>query len=264
VSPLARLSGRSRLSAQLVWFEVRKHHAGTALGAVWVVLEPILLLSTFILMFALLRVPRHSPHGPSGELVMVFSGIVPWFFFVRMASRSVSVFPNYAGLVKQIDFPIGALPAVMVGVELINYLVGIGLLLAFTLALGWLSWPALMLVPATLVLTAFLLGLVAIMAPLGVMLGDIRMALPAILRLTLFVTPVLYLSRTLPPHLRAVAYANPVSYFIGTVRYAVFGTNDVTVLGPGLDLAVAFAIAVVTLTIAYLTRSSARRVVDYL
>jgi lipopolysaccharide transport system permease protein len=258
-----QLAKRSRLSIQLVWYEVRKHQAGTALGVTWTVLEPLLLLSTFVLLFAVLRVPRNVPHGALGEIAVIFSGIVPWFFFFRMASRSLSLLPDYGGLVKQINFPIGVLPVTTVGVELISYLVGIAMLLGFTIALGWISWPVLLLIPATILLTAFLWGLVAIIAPLGVMLGDTRMVLPAVLRLGLFVTPVLYLPQTLSAHLRLIVVVNPLSYFIGTIRYAVFGTTNVCVVGPGVDFAIATGITVLTLAIAYATRSSARRVVDY-
>jgi lipopolysaccharide transport system permease protein len=265
--------------AHLISYEVRRSHAGTALGMGWTVLQPLLLLGCYFFLFAVLRVPTNAPEGTLGKVAVILSGIVPWLFFMRCFSNGLGALPNHAQLVRQINFPIGVLPFVTVGIFTIDFLVGIAMLLVVVVAQGWLGWGTLLLIPATIVQAAFLTGLTAMLAPLGVMLRDARNLLPVIVRLGLFLSPVLYIPGTIPGRFQWVMYVNPMTYFIGLVRFGTFGTTEVPIratahgteyaplnlLPPAPTFAIALACALATAIGGYLCWGYARRVaVDYL
>jgi lipopolysaccharide transport system permease protein len=256
-------------------YEVRREYAGTALGMAWAVLQPLSLLACYFFLFAVLRVPQNAPSGPLGKVAVILSGIVPWLFFMRSFTNGLGTANNHAALIKQINFPIGVLPFVTVGVQLLDFCVGLVLLAVVVIVQGWVSWMTLLVIPMTLLMGVFLCGLVAMLAPLGVMLRDIRALLPMIVRLGLFISPVLYIPGTIPQRFHWIMYINPMTYFIGLLRYATFGSEHITVkngqtapvnlLPPGPTLAVAAGCAIVFALLGYFAWRYVRRVaVDYL
>jgi ABC-type polysaccharide/polyol phosphate export permease len=228
---------------QLVVHEVRRQYAGTALGLFWTILQPLLVLGAFFFLFTVLRVTKHAPHGSLGEVAIILSGIIPWYFFIRSFSQGISTLDQHAPLVKQINFPIGVLPFVTVGINLIDFLIGILILLGLAIWQGWLGWSAWLMVPTSVLMTTFLVGLAAIVAPLGAMLRDIRAFIPIILRLGLWISPILYLPGTVPQRFHWVLYLNPLSYFLALIRYSAFGFSfGHRALAPGGPLS-AFGVA---------------------
>jgi lipopolysaccharide transport system permease protein len=259
---------RRRLLLQLVVDEVRREYAGMVLGTSWAIIQPLLILGAFFFLFTALRITKHAPHGALGEVGIILSGIVPWFFFIRAFSQGIGTLDQHAPLVKQINFPAEVLPFVTVGRNLIDFAIGLTLLVALSIWQGWLGWSALILIPAVVLFTVFLIGLVAVLAPLGAMLRDLRALLPLAVRLGLWISPILYLPGRLPSHLSWVMYANPLTYFIDLVRYGAFGNSfgrGAFLLGPLQNLAVVCGLTAVAAAAGWIAWRSVRRVaVDYL
>jgi lipopolysaccharide transport system permease protein len=270
VGTTRRAESRRRLLWHLIVHEVRREQAGTVLGVAWVVLQPLLMLGAYFFLFTVLRIAKHAPHGALGQVAIILSGIVVWWYFIRSFSHGLSILDSHAALVKQINFPVGTLPFVTVGTELIDFVIGMVMLLALVSWQGWVSWTALMLIPASLLLTIFLVGLAALIAPLGAMLRDIRNIVPLIVRLGLWISPVLYLPGTIPVRFHWVMYANPMTYFIGLVRWAAlgpsFGSHRVTLVGvlPTLGIATGIALVFAAAGSWAWTRYVRRVAVDYL
>lgn len=269
--PTARAStpeSRRRLLLHLIVHEIRQQHTGTVLGMAWTVLQPLMLLGAYFFLFTVLRVP--SPrYGSLGQVAVILSGIVPWFYFIHSFSSSLGTLQQHAPLVRQINFPIEVLPFANVGIYLVDFVIGLALLLGLTISQGWTGWSIVMLLPTTVLFTAFLVGLTALMAPLGAMLRDLRTVLPVILRLGLWISPILYLPGAIPQRFQWVMYANPLTYFIGLLRFSTlgraFGNNRVALLAPGPTFAIAAASTVVVTLAGYLSWKYVRRVaVDYL
>ena len=259
----SRLHGRARVLLALIGWEVRKAHVGSALGLAWTVIQPLLFLGTYFFLFAVLRARNAGTDETSVRLLVILSGLVPWFFFARSVSQSLSSLARHAQFIKQINFPIGILPLISVAIPLVDYAVGVVLLVPLSL---WAVGPGpeiLLIVPSTLLMTVFLVGVASLVAPLAVMLPDLSVLLPPFLRIALFMTPVLYLPVLLPAEVSFLPYINPVSYFISPVRYAFFPSPDVWIIGPAGDAAVAVAITAVVALAAWLRRSQIRHTVDY-
>lgn len=254
-----------RLSLDLIRREAGKQYTGTLLGSAWVLLQPVALLSVYVFLFTVLRVPKNAPHGAIGQVIVIFSGLIPWWYFIRCIPSGLNTLLDHSSLITQMNFPVGVLPFVVVGAHLIEFVIGLGMLIVFVAAGGFIGFTMLMLIPATLILTVFLLGVVAMLAPIGVMVRDLRMLFPAFMRLIMFVTPILYLPSSVPRGLSVITYVNPLAYFVGMVRYATFGTSNVGVFGPAGDFAMSCGLAAVSVTLGYLSWVQVRRVaVDYL
>ena len=253
------------LATELVLQGVRRAYAGTVLGSGWVIVQPLLLMGAYVFLFTVLRAPKQLLGGALGLLGVVLSGLVPWFYFARSIPGALNAFPRHSALIRQINFPLGVVPFVTVGTQLIPFLVGVASLAILIVVAGWLSWATLLIVPAGAVMTVFLVATVTVVAPLGVMVRDLRALVPPVMRIAIFLTPVLYLPDRVPQAVAFLPYINPIAYFIATIRYATFERADVAVIGPWQDWIVVLGVTVATVAAALANRGFVRRhVVDNL
>lgn len=250
----------------LVIFEVRKAYVGSALGLAWAIVEPLAFLGTYFLLFAvILKVPYEGPGGSAGYLLFLFSGLAPWLFFNNCVARGTTILRAHAPLVKQINFPIDVLPLIVVAHIAVEFAINLTLLVLLAAAIGLVSWTALILVPAVLMLTVFCVAVAHILSCYGIILPDISRVITTLLRIGLFVTPVLYVPSAMPSAVKIIAVINPVSYLIVPFRYAFLPGEDVFVFGLWQDLAIGAAVVVVSVVAALAHRRFVRAmVVDFL
>jgi len=249
----------------LVIYDLRRTYEGSAIGFGWTVLQPLLYLGLYFFLFAVLRIARGGSHGDLEQLLLVFSGIVPWYFLLRGMSHGVVALTSHAPLVKLGNFSQDALPAVSVVLSLVDLSIGVLALLAMAFVAGTVTGATLLLVPLLLLLTLLLFGLTTVVAPLAEMLPDVRRLVPPFMRLTFFVTPVVYMPDMVPEAFRWILEMNPLTYVIGLMRYAMVHSEAGLVFGVWPDLAVVLTCTAVVGTVAYLVRGPSQRlVVDYL
>lgn len=265
----SRSHSRQRLLLHLIIHEVRQQHAGSALGVAWAVVQPLMMLGCFFFLFTVLRVGRHYPGGALGQVGIILTGVVPWWFFIKSFSDGISALDAYAPLLKQLNFPIGVLPFATIGTPFLAYVIGLVLLITFSATQGWLGLHALMVLPAAALEVTFVVGLGALLAPLGAMLRDTREMIPLVARLGLWISPVLYLPGIVPHQLRWILYANPLTYFLSLIRYAAlgnpFGGRAVLIMSPLDTAAIAVALALLAAGAGFWAWRYVRRVaVDYL
>lgn len=262
------LAGRRaalRWPLELVAFEVKVSSVGSVLGLAWTVVQPLLYLGAYWFLLTVLDARRLGGGSTADQVLTLLAGLVTWLFFVRSLSNSLSAYSRHAGIVRQTNAPVGALPAVSVGVQGVDFLVGIGVILAGAVATGLVHWSLLLLVPVVALLAAFLVAAASLLAPLAVMLRDLRRLVQVSLRIGMFITPVLYLPTALPASAMWVAYVNPAAYFIGLVRYSVTGNEAALLISPAADLAVAIGCTAVLGVLALTLRGRAWRMsVDHI
>jgi lipopolysaccharide transport system permease protein len=250
---------------ELVAYEIKVSHAGSVLGLAWAVVQPLLFLGAYWFLLSVLDARHLGPGGTEAEIVALLSGLVVWPFFSRAVAGSLGSLTRHAALIKQVNFPFAAVPFVNVGVQGVEFLVGVAALLIVAAATGVLAWTALLLVPAAILLAAFLVAVATHLGPLAVMLPDLRRLMVVGLRAGLFLTPVLYLPSALPDSARLVAELNPAAYFVGLVRYGATGTPEALLFDLPTDLAIATAFTSIAVLAAAAWRRPARRlVVDHL
>ena len=256
---------RGRLPIELAAYEIRSQAAGSVIGLAWAVLQPLLFLAAYWFFLTVLGA-RHLGGGDvEEEVVVLLSGLVVWLFVMRTLSSSLASLTSHAGFVRNVNFPIAVLPYVTVVTRTVDYIVGLVVVLSISAFAGLISWHLLLLVPSSIVLFAFLVAAATILGPLAVMVRDLARITQVTLRAGLFLTPVLYLPSAVPDDFEAIIYANPIAYFLSSIRYALTGLDEASMFDPATDLAIAGAITAIVAGTALLTRQFAwRRVVDHL
>ena len=141
--------------------EVRARYAGSLLGALWAILQPLTLIIIYSVIFSRVMSPGLPGYEqPFAYTVFLCSGLLLWIFFVELLTRSVGIFVQNGGLLKKVNFPRLSLPIIALLAALLNY--GIIMMLFFILLVvadftpGIVSVGAL---PVILIMAAFAVGL---------------------------------------------------------------------------------------------------------
>jgi homopolymeric O-antigen transport system permease protein len=231
---------RYRLLIQsLVGRELKARYRGSVLGFFWSFVNPLLLLLTYGLVFTyMLPVPRSAALEP--YFLFLFCGILPWTWFSSSLLESASVLISGGNLIKKVLFPAEVLPVVTVVSNLVHFLLGLPILLAFLLAWGKLKPSALFLPVPLAVQFVLTLGLCLFLSALTVHFRDLMNILGHVLHLWFFATPVLYALAEVPPRLQVVLRLNPMAYVLTAYQQILFSGS----FRPGRGLLVAGLFAV--------------------
>ena len=221
----------------LVWRDVKIRYRQTLLGGLWAVLQPLLAMLIFTFVFNRLAGVRSD--GPPYPL-FVFAGLAPWVFFSNAVSASSNSLLANQHLVAKIYFPRLFIPIGSVLALLID--LGFSLLLLFALMIKyhWALTSHVLLLPVFVVaalLSASGLGLMC--SALNVSFRDIKYAVPFLIQMGLFVTPVIYPVGYLPARLRPILALNPMTGVIAGFRSCLLGTPmEMNVIGLSLVVSV--------------------------
>ena len=227
----------------LTWRDIKVRYKQAAMGAAWAIIQPIGMMLIFAVFFGLfIGVPTD---GISFTL-FYYCGLVPWMFFSGAVSAGSVSLLNSSNLITKVYFPRLIIPAGAVGALLLDLLITAVILvgLAFYFGIVW-SWY-LLFFPAAILLTVLLaVDLSVWLAALTVKYRDIRHALPFVLQLWMFLTPIVYPLSVVPEKWRWVMYLNPMTGIVEGIRSSLTGRPLNTIA-----IAFSFAIAIVSLLIA--------------
>jgi ABC-type polysaccharide/polyol phosphate export permease len=230
----------------LVWTlterEIRVRYKQAVLGFAWAVVTPLVLMVAFTAFF---RKAGRIDTGPVPYPLFSFVGLVPWTFFsTSVAQGGLSLLSNVP-LLNKVSCPREVFPMASVGVAGIDSLVATVVLGLLFVRFGFTPRATAVWVPVILVVqVAYTLGVTLIASAVVVYLRDLRHALPLILQMGLFVTPVAFPLDIVPAGLqRAYVALNPLAAVIdGYRRTVLFGQPPAIGL-----LAVAAAASLITL-----------------
>jgi ABC-type polysaccharide/polyol phosphate export permease len=191
------------------------------LGFFWSFVNPLLLLVTYGVVFTYMLPVARSP-GTSPYFLFLFCGILPWTAFQSSVAESSGVLIAGSNLIKKVLFPAEVLPAVTVLANLMHFLFGLPVLLAFLLASGKLSKAALLLPLPMLVQLVFTLGVAFFVSALTVHFRDVQSLLTHVLHLWFFATPVIYSMDAVSGPFRAVLRLNPMTHVLVSYQEILF------------------------------------------
>ena len=200
----------------------------TALGAVWILLGPLLSAGIFTFLFG--RV-ADLPSDGIPYFAFSYGGLLGWTLFSATLTKSATSLTMNAPLLTKIYFPRMVLPLSSVLGTLINLAISGSvmalLLVAYDIGVTW----RLALLPVWLLLIlALSLGLGFILAGADVSWRDVSIFTPVLTSLLLYVTPVAYATAAVPANLRSIYLLNPTATLLEGVRWSLFGTGT---LRPG-------------------------------
>lgn len=230
-------------------------YLGSALGGAWAFLNPLLMFALFTFVFGFVfkaRLP--GADTTAGYAIWLICGYGPWLANTEaMTAASQSIIGN-SGLVKNMSFKTEILPLSASLLGLIPLAVSLGFLLVLTLfnGNGW-SWSLLWLPFIVLVQFFFLSGIGLLLAMITTFVRDFGIALPNLLMIILFSTPIFYSVEAMPWILQMVSSVNP--FFIISEAY-----RSVLLGGHQPDLLALFTLAVVAILFFFLCLAGFRRV----
>lgn len=217
------------LVAILTSRELKARYRGSVLGFVWSLLNPLLMLVVYTIVFQLV-LPNRSP-ATRPYALFLFCGLLPWNWLSASLTDAASSLPTHGSLLKKILFPAEVLPTVSVLAQGAHFLLALPVLLVALMAgaLGFFApgvpvgLPILQ-VPLLLLLQGvFLLGLGFFLAALTVHFRDVRDVLATVLSLWFFATPILYaLPEVKTGTLVRLLYLNPVGPLFAAWHDALF------------------------------------------
>src|SRR6266480_316337 len=205
----------------LTWRDVKIRYKQTALGVAWAVMQPLLTMLIFTLFFGRLAgVPSDNIPYP----LFAYAGLLPWTFFANAIGNSGNSLVGSANLITKVYFPRMIIPAAAIGAGMVD--LGISFIVLIPLMIYYgvtVSWSILMFPVVVLLTTLLALGVGMWLSALNVKYRDVRFALPFIIQLWMFVSPVIYPSSFLPPRWRSLFALNPMTGIIEGYRSSLFG-----------------------------------------
>ena len=224
--------------------DVKVRYKQTALGIAWVLLQPLLAMGIFSIVFGQRGLATAGVPYP----VFVIAGLVPWFYFANATAGASGSIVGNTQLISKVYFPRLAIPLAAVLANLVDLAIGLMLLLVLLVAFGVGLSLKLLLLPILIVLAVLTALAVSVwLSALDVQYRDVRYAVPFLLQVWLFATPVIYSVEDLPERWRPLLALNPMSGLIESFRYVLLSTGEpplpklmlstlivITVLGTGL------------------------------
>jgi lipopolysaccharide transport system permease protein len=259
LSPAGLLHGLSALAdyadllRTLSAHRIKVRYKQSALGLAWAVLQPLSLMLIYTLVFSVIA---RMPSSGAPYALFAYAALLLWTYFSTALTNATNGLVSHAHLVTKVYFPREILPLSYVIAALFDLLVAsvvmAGLLLYYRVAL---TWNALWAVPIVAVLTVFLTAVSLLLSATQVRFRDIGMAMPLLLQLWMFATPVVYPLEQVPRRFLGLYVLNPM---VGVVenfrRVLVLGAApDLRLLG----LSALFALILLPVSYAYFKRVEA-------
>jgi lipopolysaccharide transport system permease protein len=215
---LAARGGRSiwmrDLFVALVQRDLKLRYKRSLLGVAWSILNPVAYLLVLQLVFGRLMpldIPRYTP--------FLFTGLLVWGWFSSSLLWAASAVLDHRDLIQQPRFPPSVLLPVRVTSDLIHFLIALPVLFVFLVAGGVTLTPAILVLPALIVLQFLLtLGPAWAVSALHVRYRDTQYLLSILLHLAFFLTPIFYDASLLPARYAELLALNPLAHLIGSYR----------------------------------------------
>lgn len=219
---LAELFTSRELLYFLVWRDLKVRYRQTLLGVFWVVLQPLLIMALYSIIFgSFVKLPQggHYPYA-----LFVLAGVIPWNYVSSAITDSSNSLLGNAHLIGKVYFPRIYLPLARILVLLSDCAISTLLLLVIALGLGAPVTGALLLVPvAVLLCTSLSLGLGALFTALNVRYRDFYYIVPFGLQVWMFCTPIIYPAQAIPARYRWIVDLNPMTGIVDLYRAAFLG-----------------------------------------
>jgi len=204
-----------------VWRDVKIRYKQTAIGVLWVVLQPVLTMLVFTLFFGrLAKLPSQGLPYP----VFYFAALVPWTYFAYALQTTTNVVVDNQRLITKVYFPRLILPISSALSGLVDFAIGFVVLAIFTVAYGIRPTFAVLWLPALLALAVFTaLGVGLWFSALNALYRDVRYIVPFLVQFWMFASPVAYPASLVPLRWRWLYGLNPMTGVIEGFRWALTG-----------------------------------------
>jgi lipopolysaccharide transport system permease protein len=206
-----------------VWRDVKVRYRQTVLGGLWAILQPVVTMIVFTLIFS--QLAKISSDGLPYP-IFAFAALLPWTLFASGVSMSSNSLVNSQNLLKKVYFPRLALPVAAVITGLVDLVFAgcvLGVLMVFYQFVP--SAAALLVLPLIVLALTTALGVGLWFAALNVRYRDIKYVVPFLLQVWLFATPVAYPNSLIAEPWRTLSALNPMVGVVEGIRWALLGAD---------------------------------------
>jgi lipopolysaccharide transport system permease protein len=206
----------------LAWRDVKVRYKQTAIGVGWAVLQPLVTMAIFTLLFS--RIAGLRSDGVPYPL-FAFAALLPWTYFSQAIGRSGTSLVNNASLVTKVYFPRLAIPISAVFSPLIDFAVTFGLLLLMMAYYGVVPGVNVLALPLFLVMCiATALAVSLWLSALCVKYRDVGVVIPFLVQVWLYASPVAYSVSEIPARWRLLYSLNPMAGVVEGFRWSLLNT----------------------------------------
>jgi len=205
--------------------DIKLRYRQTALGAVWVVLQPLVAAGLFSFVFG--KVAKLKSDG-TDYFLFSYAGMLGWNLFAGAVTRSSGCLVGSAHLVSKVYFPRLILPLSTVYSVMIDFAVAFVMLTVLMITKSTPPHLGMLLLPVWSILLLMLaLGIGLYASALMVTYRDVQHVLPVVSQFLLYASPVAYSVSSVPESMRAFFYLNPIAGLLGAFRWSILPQTEV-------------------------------------
>ena len=208
----------------LIWRDVKVRYKQTAIGAAWAIIQPLMTMIIFTVVFG------RFANMPSDGLpypIFSFAALLPWTYFSKALNQSVASVVADANLITKVYFPRLLLPLSAVVGGLIDFAIAFVFLLAMMAWYGLAPQWGILLLPFFVLLTMLTALSVSVwLSVINVRYRDVGQAIPFLVQIWLFASPVAYPVSVVPENWRFLYNLNPLAGILEGFRWALLGNQN--------------------------------------
>jgi lipopolysaccharide transport system permease protein len=243
---VARLREYADLLYTLSVHRIAVRYKQTSLGFVWALLQPVMMMIIFTAVFSKLA---RLPSDGAPYALFAFAALLPWSFFNTAVTGGTNSLVAHTALITKVYFPREILPITYVAAALFDFAVGFVVLLGL---MYWYAVPftlhALILVPIVALLALWILAVALVLAAIQVRFRDIGVALPVLMQILMFASPIIYPLSVVPAAWRGWYLLNPLAGIVSSFRDVLLRQS----VPDGYPLGVACLVTAIALPAAYM------------
>jgi lipopolysaccharide transport system permease protein len=232
----------------LSWRDIKVKYKQTALGVLWSVLRPLLVMIVFTIVFS--KLGKFPSNSSAPYSLFVFAAMLPWQFFSAALTECSNSLVANSNLITKVYFPRLIVPASAVIASFVDFLITLILLSILLLFYQFLPPIQILLLPLFLILaflTSFSIGLY--LTALNVKYRDFRYIIPFIVQFGLYISPVGFGSDIVPSKWRILYNLNPMVGVIDGFRWSILGGALSNELIVSLSMSVIITLIILSLAI---------------
>lgn len=214
-------------SRHLIWKlarnDFKKRYAGSYLGAVWAMVQPVVTVAMYYVVFDVIMGTGNAMVPDKPYVLFLTAGLVPWFYFNEALNNGTNALLEYNYLVKKVVFKISVLPIIKIIAATFIHVFFVLVMLVIAAIYGYYpSVYMIQLIYYSFCLFVFVLGLCYSTCAIMVFFKDIGQIISILLQIGMWATPILWDVNTLSPTVQMIVKINPLVYIVNGYRTAIF------------------------------------------
>jgi ABC-type polysaccharide/polyol phosphate export permease len=206
------------LIAQLISSSIKTRYKRSALGVIWTLLNPLLMMIILTVVFS-----QFFKFQIQNYAIYVLSGLIMWNFFSSSTTAAMQNIIINGSLVNRIYMPKSVFAVAAIGTGLVNLLLSLIPLFLISLIMGVPMHLSLLVLPFSIILlTLFALGVGLILQTAAVYFADMLPVYEVILSIWFYATPIIYPRDMIPPQLARIFQLNPLYHLVRVFRAPLY------------------------------------------